>query len=153
MTEEQREKARARWRRNKANERKRNARPGPPDVPVDLLDQVITERNRRAKGDGWWSWHWEHNENGMGIGFVADVWAAVTLLEWQLGKGKAKPAKIAKWLSDHGCEHRYSQTSLRIMIYRARNRIIQMESPPPWPSRRLPRWPSFDIGRWPRPEA
>lgn len=154
VTDSKREKARARWQKNKEDERKRKAPPPPPSIPKDLEEHILAERDRRASNDGaFWQWRWEHDETGKGKAFVADVWAAVTLLEWQLGVGKAKPAKVAEWLRDQGRDHGYTPATLRVLIYRARQRVSQMESPSPWTPSRPPRWQPIDLSRWPWPGA
>lgn len=132
---------RERWRRNKRDARAR-AKPDCPPPRTAFVLAVMAERDRRASLDAvsdlydhfpYWTGEGRSlwvNRGGAGrwIPFVADVWAARTLLEKQFGTGSATPTKIADWLWMHDRHHGYAKGSIRPMVYRARKSLELLES-------------------------
>lgn len=147
-----REKQRARWRRNKKAERARS-KPECPPPPKEFLAKVLAERDRRSNREAVRSiWndpklrYWtregrsilvNRNSGQPWIPFVADVWAARTLIEHQFGMGTATPTKIARWLTENDRLHGYASGSIRPMVYRALESLARLEgagtSEPIWP--------------------
>lgn len=82
------------------------------------------------------------------MAFLADVWAAKVLLEWQFGVGKATPTKIAKKLTAQNLTYGYTDNSLRVMIYRSRDRMALLEGRLPSPYRQWKGWEPFDLEPW-----
>jgi len=143
----QQERRRARWRRNKRNSRARSA--PPQRLPSkELVAKVLAERDRRAvvPGDAEYLWRasWFYKEGTWerATSFVADVWAATTLLEYQFGAGQATPTRVARWLVNNGRAQGYTAGSLRTKVYQARDRIEILEQDHEfW---RGPIWHPFD---------
>ena len=144
---------RAKWRQNKQAARRRAA-PAPRPVPDDLLAFVMAERDRRAVADHYLGMRWRHahyTKKGTierACAFVADVWAGKTLLEWQLGVGKVKPTRVARWLAENGRTHGYASSSLRVMVHRALGRIQVAETAPPTPWVGWAEWSPVDLHSW-----
>lgn len=145
------EKRRARWRRNKRTARAEAVRTARP-LPPGLLTAVLAERDRRASDTRiTMRWRWpsfiKSEAAEKAVAFVADVWAAKTLLEWQHGEGSGKPTRIARWLADNEATHGYADSSLRVMAYRALDRLKIAESDDGLAMDDEP-WPKFDFSVW-----
>jgi hypothetical protein len=140
---------RARWRRDKRVQRSRTAQQ-PRTLPAQVVEAIMEERNRRA-ADSYAAQAWRsasYMKDGTqekATGFVADVWAAQTLLTLQFGACNATPTRIARWLTAAGKDQGYAAGSLRVMVYRALERVRIAESTS-WPSI----WPGWT--RWEAPE-
>ncbi|WP_156135569.1 hypothetical protein [Novosphingobium malaysiense] len=111
----------------------------------------MAERDRRislaVEVTGLWrrAEYFKKGSEEKAIAFVADVWAAQTLLRQQLGGTGASPTRIAKWLAANGRDHGYTLGSLRTKIYQARRRIVLLETTEvPWKPGVM-YWPPFDF--------
>jgi hypothetical protein len=125
----QRKKTRARWRRNKRDERARKKPPPAPPPSNAFVAQVVAERDRRRADYPGWLWICPQWHGGRGsYEFQTDVWAARSILAKQFGRSNVTAGKIARWLSAHGLEHGYKPNSLRTMVYRAIDAIEIMET-------------------------
>jgi hypothetical protein len=127
-----REQQRARWLRNKRAARER-ATIAPVALSPTYVAEVLAERDRRvAIALPLWGYHTTRPidanvAHGAGA-FAADVWAARTLLERQLGVGRATPTRIVRWLEATERTHGYAPNSLRPMVYRAMGTIEILET-------------------------
>lgn len=131
----------ARWLRNKRAERSRNRAAQAPPLPEKLIAEIWRERDRRL--ENYPRYHWNHQNWRYGRGseeFQCEVWAVKTLLELQTPTKKISDGMISKWLVLHGVTHGYNASSLRTMVWRARQAIEFLEtvtgragSAPCWP--------------------
>ena len=152
MTIAKREKDRARWKRNKRAERARKAASPPREPPDDMIAAIMAERDKRsADRSPWRHWVWSYEDKAMA--FIADVWAAKTILEWQHGSIRVTPAKIVRRLPDLANKYGYTAASLRVMIYRALHRIDLMEGKVPTPHWKWGGWEPFDLSSWKSDDA
>jgi len=116
------EKQRARWRRNKRDERMNKLSTGKHLSP-EFLSAVIAERDRRITETPRVGYLWRRGvyfKDGSwekAIAFLADVWAADYCLKAELGESNAKPKRVIEWLCIYGLDHGYTQSSLRKLIY------------------------------------
>jgi hypothetical protein len=76
--------------------------------------------------------------------FVADVWAAKTLLKAS-GIARVTPTRIASWLIDNGRAHGYAETSVRLMVYKALESIKAFESAKPIFGGEVQYWRPVDL--------
>ena len=145
------EKQRARWKRNKRAERarKKPLRKVPHELSPDFISAVEKERERRLNVDCGGadvfrsSFYYEDGTWEKAIGFAADVWAVTTILEAKWGPGSATIAAVHAELEASGRMHGYTSQSLRKMIYKARERITILETTGlPW-MHGEPFWPPF----------
>jgi hypothetical protein len=135
------EKQRARWRRNKSAERARSTQYAPQIPSPEFVARVMEERDRRLAvlaTPGEYPYElWAGLESYRVPGtwqkvdsktqrFLADVWVARTLLKHQFGRAGA--TAIAKWLTESGCNPGYAKGSLRVMVTRALDRIVLLET-------------------------
>lgn len=152
------EKRQARWRRNKREERARKASPVPVAPSSEFVVRVMAERDRRVAAfaapgmrDEYPYQLWAELKSYRVPGtwgkvdakaqvFLADVWAARTLLAHQ--HGKAGATAITKWLTENGSDAGYKAGSLRVMVTRALGRIRLLETTSHW-RRDEPFWPAF----------
>lgn len=147
------EKRRARWRRNKRDERARKA-PLPRDpLPAEVVERIWAERDRRFAKRMWIVYYYHpYNRGGRGtFEFQCDVWAARTELTYQLGLVTVSSGKIARLLRERGLTHGYADRSLKTMIWRALRAIDDLEMVVHGLGRPEqifePRWPPFDPRR------
>lgn len=127
---------RERWRLAKRAQRSRK-KPRPLPVCPVYREAVLDERDRRASS----AYHARRMVNGIYVevarrlpGFVADVWAARTLLLAEWGKLGDSPSRIARWLWDEGRTNYYAQSSLRPRVYAALKIIADLERYGPTPA-------------------
>lgn len=130
------EKQRARWRRNKASERrikKANEQARAPIDP-DFEKSVWAERDKRRR-----NFSWEHKRLVDGRPFarrtcskslVCDVWAAELILSSYNPDNKISDGKIATCLIEKGKHHNVKATSLRTKVWRARQVVRFLEDAP-----------------------
>jgi len=146
------EKQRARWRRNKRDERMNKLSTGKHLSP-EFLSAVIAERDRRITETPRVGYLWRRGvyfKDGSwekAIAFLADVWAADYCLKAELGESNAKPKRVIEWLCIYGLDHGYTQSSLRKLIYQARARIKLLEKLSAWYEHRDVWWPPFEYRR------
>lgn len=152
------EKQRARWRRNKRDERARKPKPIPAELSPEFVARVMAERDRRVAAFAtpgmrseypYQLWAelkgyrvpgtWE-KVDAKSQAFLGDVWAARTLLAHQ--RGKAGATAIAKWLTENGRDAGYTAGSLRVMVAKALGRITLLEATRHY-HRDEPYWPAF----------
>jgi hypothetical protein len=139
MVDETQERRRARWRRNKRAAREAG-RPTASPPTAKVFQEVLEERDRlaadRSVTASWrHAWFYKPGTEVKALGFAADVWAAKTILSYEFGLEEASPTRIARWLSRNGRTHGYAPASLRVMVYRALDRIQKAQNDPlsPWP--------------------
>lgn len=123
------EMVRARWRRNKRDERARKKPPEPPPPSEEFVAKVFAERDRRRQEYPWWL-DWDTKwEGGCGsYELITDVWAARMILEKQFGVGRVSAGRVAKWMQARGKRYGYKDNSLRTIVYRAFGAIEILET-------------------------
>ena len=126
---------RERWRLAKRAQRSRK-KPQPLPVCPVYREAVLDERDRRASS----AYHARRMVNGIYVevarrlpGFVADVWAAKTMLRAEWGKFGDSPSRIARWLWDENRANYYAQSSLRPRVHAAIKIIADLEQYGPTP--------------------
>ena len=130
-------KQRARWRRNKAAERRRIKDEKQP-IPIDPIfeQSVWIERDKRLR-----SFPWEMPRQPDGSPYkrrmygetqalVCDVWAVELILENQTVGKKISTGQIASWLQQNGKTHGVKASSLRTKVWRAREVVSHLENAP-----------------------
>lgn len=128
---------RARWRRNKANQRRR-MKPEPRPLSYCLVRRVLDERRRRISagirsGHNIRSYMFFKDESfAKAISFAAHVWAAETLISAQYGSTAVTPTCVARFLCATGKSHGYTEESLRKTVSKARDRIRILETDEKW---------------------
>lgn len=143
------EKRRARWRRNKADERRRKTA-GQQHPPIDpgFERSIWAERDKRLRTFPWnlprladgRSHHRRMYEETYDL--VCDVWAVETLLMTQRDGAKVSDGKIADWLYGSGKTHDVKLSSLRTKVWRARKVVRYLEEAPARDGNG-PFWPKF----------
>lgn len=142
------EKQRARWRRNKHAERKRG-RPRPAFVDPWFQEVAELERDRREAtaypgARCWPEFNYLFGDRlDRAISLAADVWLAVTCYEAQHGPGSATTARICRWLKAAGRTNGYTPGSLRKLTPKARDRILLLETTNADFGQRVPYWTQF----------
>ena len=135
---------RARWRRAKreVRARKRRTRLLITQEFAEFAEEVMRERSRRASPESaYWinchptlnfDLHDKRKRKGSWLAFLADVWAAQTILGWQYGTDNVSPTKIARWLEHAGLDHGYNASSLRPLLYPALRAINALDGAEPY---------------------
>lgn len=142
---QKRERDRERWKLAKRAQRAKAKAPARL-VSDEFKKAVFMERDRRSKIP-WRSWMEldlrDPDAAFRRSRFLADVWAARTILEAEIGKTAVGPTRIAEWLWDQNLHGHYAKSSIRMMVHRASKLISKLEQT----SRRgdnMPFWPPFD---------
>lgn len=124
--EEEQEVQRERWRIKKRLQRAR-MKVQPRALEAEFVSKVLSEadlRERDVQRYGGWRRDLSRPEQKI----IVSVWVAKTLLEKQLGEGKATPTRITKWLVENNRMHGYTAGSLRVLTYRMLDRIAALEA-------------------------
>jgi hypothetical protein len=132
------EKQRARWKRNKRAQRALQKALAPLQRPIDaeFAELVWKERDKRLNNFPWYlprlpdGRHYKRHLNQTSYPFVCDVWAALTLLESQNPGKNISTGKIAKWLEINGRIGAFTIGSVRMKVRRARPVIKFLEDAP-----------------------
>lgn len=127
---------RERWHLAKRAQRSRKKPKPLPVCPVYKV-AVFDEWDRRVNS----AYHARRMVNGIYVdvarrlpGFVADVWAARTILRAEWGKRGDTPTRIARWLWDEDRTNYYAQSSLRPRVHAAIKIIADLERYGPTPA-------------------
>lgn len=145
-----REAQRARWRRNKHDQRKREkaTKPKPRSIHPDLKASVWAERDKRLRNFPWWVWdlkdgrYYPRQTRPETYPFICDVWAAITLLQHQYPYQDLTNGMIGKFLWESQKSGGVKRASLRTKVPRARLIIEHLEDAPALDFRG-PYWPKF----------
>lgn len=142
----------ARWRRNKADQRKRERarRPQPPPISPEFEKQVWAERDRRLRNFPWDmpraadGSYYRRRTREETYPLICDVWAVQTLLESQNFHPRISDGMIAEVLWDMGKTYGLKLSSLRTRVWLAREIICHLETAPAR-SFQGPYWPKFPL--------
>lgn len=143
-------KQKARWKRNKADQRlrEREAKPTPRPIDPEVTERVWAERDKRLRNFPWDmpraadGSHYRRRTRENTYPLVCDVWAVKTLMESQDSFTRITDGMIAKALWDMGKNHGLKKTSLRTKVWVARQIISHLESAPARDFRGA-YWPKF----------
>ncbi|MEP3420101.1 MAG: hypothetical protein ABJN35_00040 [Erythrobacter sp.] len=130
------EKQRARWRRNKRDERARikSAKPSLPAIDPEFEAKVWQERDRRLANFPWdlpplpEKKYYPSRTSESSYPLICDVWAVITLFEHQSSERKISDGMIADDLWARDRRYNLKHGSLRTKVNRARRIIHHLHS-------------------------